>query len=179
MTAANVATSAISLPSRMNDEADRGEHRGLADAVEGRVEERAEHRALARRARERAVEDVRDRPDDEERRRRARRRATRSAPRSRRARRPRDRARRRRASACPGVSFVFATPRIERARISRAACVYSCLTRSSWLDRGGLLARGRPVLFAHARWARSVRSSCRRTSAGEDRDENPATTSSQ
>ncbi len=34
-----------------------------------------------------------------------------------------------------GVSFVFATPRIERARISRAACVYSCLTRSSWLTR--------------------------------------------
>ena len=30
-----------------------------------------------------------------------------------------------------GVSFVFATPRIERWRISRAARVYSCLTRSS------------------------------------------------
>jgi len=30
-----------------------------------------------------------------------------------------------------GVSFVRATPRIERRRISRAAWVYSCLTRSS------------------------------------------------
>ena len=35
-----------------------------------------------------------------------------------------------------GVSFVLATPRIERRRISRAASVYSCLTRSSWLTRG-------------------------------------------
>src|SRR5262245_24752871 len=51
-----------------------------------------------------------------------------------------------------GVSFVRATPRIERRRISRAACVYSCLTRSSWLTRGpeGSLTpapgrRGRPL----------------------------------
>src|SRR5262245_21596974 len=49
-----------------------------------------------------------------------------------------------------GVSFVRATPRIERRRISRAACVYSCLTRSSWLTRGpvGSLTR------APCRWGR-------------------------
>jgi RNA polymerase sigma factor (sigma-70 family) len=34
-----------------------------------------------------------------------------------------------------GVSIVFATPRNQRARISRAACVYTSMTRSSWQTR--------------------------------------------
>ena len=50
----------------MNDEPDRGEHRRLADAVEGRVEERPEDGALARGAGKGAVEDVGDRADDEQ-----------------------------------------------------------------------------------------------------------------
>ena len=125
----------MSLPSRANDEADRGEHRRLAETVERGVEERAEHGALARRPGERAVEDVGDRADDEED-----------------AAEPEeelrvalleadehgaDEAERDAAIvSMSGVSFVFATPCIERCRICRAACVYSCLTRSSSLTRG-------------------------------------------
>src|SRR5215213_4484330 len=52
-------------PVASEDECDRAEHAGLADAVGGRVHERAEGRALAALARERPVEDVEQRPDDE------------------------------------------------------------------------------------------------------------------
>ena len=52
-----------------------------------------------------------------------------------------------------GVSFVFATPRIERARISRAACMYSCLTRSSWFTRACPFSGGRSSLMRAGREA--------------------------
>ena len=42
-----------------------------------------------------------------------------------------------------GVSFVLATPRIDRARISRGGRGCSCLTRSSWLTRARLCRRTR------------------------------------
>ncbi len=59
-----------------------------------------------------------------------------------------------------GVSFVFATPFIERCRICRAACVYSCLTRSSSLTRGPSLGP-----FAHeAAVGRQRENSVRRNS---------------
>ena len=137
MTAANVATRATSLPSRMNTKPDRRQHRGLAEAVERGIEECPEDGPLARRPRERAVEDVCDQPDHEE-----------------------------TLEPEVGFSFLFSNPtstapaRAERhARegqhvrrqlrlgdaahrpgedLARGGRVYSCLTRSSWLTRAGL-----------------------------------------
>ena len=73
-----------------------------------------------------------------------------------------------------GVSFVFATPRIERRRISRAASVYSCLTRSSWLTRGS--ARG---LVSRGAWAESPQLAAEEHDADRSATPNPATQSSQ
>ena len=68
-----------------------------------------------------------------------------------------------------GVSFVFATPRIERTRISRAACVYSCLTRSSWLTRGASSEGGLSSSVMRARGACSGRAAERGRSGSRAR----------
>ena len=77
-----------------------------------------------------------------------------------------------------GVSFVFATPFIERCRIWRAACVYSCLTRSSSLTRGpcagGSLTRSLSVSRQRRKTLRR-----KRTTPVTIAIATPATTSSQ